>query len=112
MDKVFKISELISDDIRSRSNAEIIRSALCGVHGSVSLDFTGVVFMSRSFADELYNIVSENKNITLTNMDGIVKSMYQAVYDGRNSVRVFNKDTSKIQEIKDMKGLASFFATF
>ena len=32
MDKIFKISELISTDIRSRANANIIRSAIDGIN--------------------------------------------------------------------------------
>lgn len=112
MDKVFKVAELISEDIRSRSNAEAVRVAIGGMKGEITLDFTGVVFMSRSFADELYNIVDGNGNVSLRNMDGIVKSMYEAVKDGRKSVRIFKKETSEIQVLKDMESLSAFCSTF
>ena len=38
MDKIFKISELISTDIRSRANANIIRSAIDGINERIVLD--------------------------------------------------------------------------
>ena len=55
--EIIKISALISSDVRSRSNAEIIRSAIDGISDKVILDFSGVSFVSRSFTDELCSIV-------------------------------------------------------
>lgn len=51
MDKIFKVAELISTDIRSRANVNIIRSAIDGINENIILDFTDVAFMSRSFTD-------------------------------------------------------------
>lgn len=111
MDKIFKIAELISMDIRSRANVNIIRSAIDGIEENITLDFTDVAFMSRSFADELYNLVSGHKNISLSNMNGFVDSMYDAVVQGRKSKRVFEAESSEIKEFDDMKSLASFLST-
>ena len=79
MEKVFNISELISTDIRSRANANIIRSAIDGIEGDIVLDFKDVKFVSRSFADELYNVMNEHDGITLINESDFVKSMLDAV---------------------------------
>lgn len=111
MNTKLEIAELISTDIRSRANAEIIRSAIDGIRGDIILDFAGVVFVSRSFTDELYNIMREHKNISLKNMSNIVISMLDAVTKGRNSKRVFKENDSEIKEFDDMSSLSSFLAT-
>lgn len=111
MEKVLNISVLVSTDIRSRANANIIRSVIDGVHGKIILDFSGVTFISRSFADELYNILNERDNVSLANESELVKSMLEAVSLSRKNKRVQNNNTSEIKEIDDMKSLESFLAT-
>lgn len=111
MNKIFKISDLISTDIRSRANANIIRSAIDGVESNIVLDFENVKFISRSFADELYNVMNEHHGITLINETDFVKSMIDAVIQGRKNKRIASEDTSEIKEFKDMKSLESFLAT-
>lgn len=111
MDKKLKISELISTDIRSRANAEIIRAELDGVKGNVILDFAGVTFVSRSFTDELYNVMCEYGNIKLDNTSDFVKSMIDTVTLGRKTKRTFSEEKSEIKEFDDMKSLSLFLAT-
>lgn len=111
MDKVIKISALISTDIRSRANARIISSTIDGVDENVILDFTDVTFISRSFTDELYNLMNEHRNITLAHMNDFVQSMYDAVVQSRKSKRIFKTESSEFKEFDDMKSLASFLAT-
>ena len=111
MEKVLNISVLVSTDIRSRANANIIRSVIDGVYGKIILDFSGVTFISRSFADELYNILNEWDNVSLANESELVKSMLEAVSLSRKNKRVQNNNTSEIKEIDDMKSLESFLAT-
>ena len=95
MDKIFKVAELISTDIRSRANVNIIRSAIDGINENIILDFTDVAFMSRSFTDELYNLMNEHKNVSLSNMNDFVGSMYNAVVEGRKSKRVLQVNVQK-----------------
>lgn len=111
METVLNISVLVSTDIRSRANANIIRSVIDGVSGKIILDFSGVTFISRSFADELYNILNEWDNVSLANESELVKSMLEAVSLSRKNKRVQNNNTSEIKEIDDMKSLESFLAT-
>lgn len=111
MDKAFKISELIGTDIRSRANANIIRSVIDGLNDRIVLDFANVTFISRSFADELYNVMKEHCNLTLINESEFVKSMLTAVTQGRESKRMSINDTSEVKEIKDMKSLELFLST-
>lgn len=110
MDKIFKISELISTDIRSRANANIIRSLVDGIDDKIILDFEEVNFISRSFTDELYNVLEEHKNISLINTSEIVKTMIDAVYKGRKKTRNINSN-SEIKEFDDLASLSSFLAT-
>lgn len=112
MAKTIKIAEIISNDIRSRANINIIFSAIDGVKEHVVLDFTEVSFVSRSFADELYNLINNNKNLSIINMTPFVSSMYKTVCEGRNSKRVFSTESSEIKEFEDMKSLAVFFSSF
>lgn len=111
MDKTFKIADLLSTDIRSRANANIIRSLIDGVRGQIILDFTGVSFVSRSFTDELYNITQENRKITLTNLSDFVQTMLDAVIQGRTNKRNPLADNSEIVEFKDMESLSTFLST-
>ena len=106
-----KIAILISKDIRSRANAEIIKSVIDGIDENITLDFTGVTFISRSFADELYNLQSDHKNISLDGMADFVSSMYKTVVQGRLSKRVFKHETSEIKVCEDMGSLSSFLST-
>lgn len=104
------ISELLSNDIRSRANANIVRSAIDGAT-DVVLDFVGVVFVSRSFMDEIYNVVEEHKGIKLENMSNFVETMYDAVKHGRQSKRILPSSDSEIKVLKDLNSLETFFAT-
>lgn len=111
MDNILNISELISTDIRSRANANIIRSAIDGLNGEIVLDFANVTFISRSFTDELCNLMEEHANIAITNESDFVKSMFDAVKQGRKNKRRLNKETSEIKEFEDMKSLELFLGT-
>lgn len=111
MGKVIKIARLLSTDIRSRANANLIRAAIDGVDDNITLDFEDVTFISRSFTDELYNVVNEHRNITLAYMSDFVKSMWNAVSKGRSVQRKPLKEHSEIKELEDMKSLESFLAT-
>lgn len=111
MKKTIRISELIGTDVRSRSNAEIIRSAIDGETGDIYLDFSNVTFVSRSFADELCTIMDNSKNIHLDNTIQIVRSMINAVKEGRSKKRVRTDDNSEMKKIDTMEGLSSFLAT-
>ena len=113
MEHTFNISNLIGKDIRSRSNANIIRSVIDGVKGNITLDFSGVSFISRSFADELCNVVEERGDISisLSNLSELVSSMIQAVRNGRTDGKRKAMTESEVKEFEDMKSLESFLST-
>lgn len=53
----------------------------------------------------------EHSNLTLTHESDFVKSMLNAVKQGRESKRRMVNDTSEVKEIKDMKSLELFLST-
>ncbi len=114
MEKVVKVKELLSSDIRSRCNAEAIRNEVINADcKEICVDLSGVIFMSRSFTDELLNIIdnSEDKTIHIINAEGVAKSMIDIVSVSRKKKRVLSDDDSQITELKDMSSLEKFFAT-
>ena len=112
MKQEIKISTLISTDVRSRSNAEIIRNEIDVTSDKVVLDFSGVCFISRSFTDELCSVIEHLKNVTIDidNMSDIVKTMMEAVKNSRKNKRIRSKDNSEIKEFDDMEDLSDFFS--
>lgn len=108
---VIEIAKIISTDIRSRSNAEIIRAAIDGISEKITLDFSSVTFISRSFTDELCNILDSCTNLEITNTSDFVKSMIDTVSKSRKTKRVFTQDNSEIKEFNDMKSLSAFLQT-
>ena len=112
METILKIAELISSDIRLRSNASIIRKAIEGIEGGIVLDFAGVTFISRSFADELYNVMQENKNISLNNKGEVVSTMMEAVETGRKTKRVYHSEDAEMIVCNDMESLSKVLSTF
>lgn len=111
MEKVFSISKQLGTDVRTRANADAIWDFLKGnASGAVVLDFSDVVFISRSFADEICNITTNFSNVELRNAVGVTKAMIDAVSESRKHKRVRKKDDSEVVDLKDMSSLSSFFA--
>lgn len=113
MEKVIGVSKLLGNDIRSRCNAEAIKNeiVLAG-NTAVCIDMTGVQFISRSFADELLNIIAVIKStrIRLANDVGEVASMIRIVSESRKRGRIVDNGNGSMIELKDMKSLNEFFA--
>ena len=114
MKKIVRLKEILSSDIRSRCNADAVRNEVVNAGCvEVCMDLEGVVFMSRSFTDELLNIVerTEGKKVEIINAEGDAKAMIEAVSASRKKKRVLNDKESNIIVLKDMQSLEKFFAT-
>ena len=105
METIIKVIDLLGSDIRSRLNAEKIRNR---IDGQTVMDFSGVKFMSRSFADELYNICHGNALVRLEGMSEFVHSMYNTVSDGRQRKRVRKEDNGEILKFDKVESLSEF----
>ncbi len=114
MKKIVRLREVLSSDVRSRRNAEAVRNEVVNAECTeVCIDLEGVVFMSRSFTDELLNIVerTEGKKVEIVNAAGDAKAMIDAVSASRKKKRVLNDEESHIIVLRDMQSLEKFFAT-
>lgn len=81
------IKTLIGAKICFRSSADLIRPRLMA-GGENVIDLEGVDFISRSFADELYNLQLDYDSVRFENAAGDVEKMMQAVWKGRSQKRV------------------------
>lgn len=81
------IKTLIGAEICFRSSADLIRPRLVA-GGENVIDLKGVDFISRSFADELYNLQLDYDSVRFENAAGDVEKMMQAVWKGRGQKRV------------------------
>lgn len=115
MKKMIEIAELLGTDIRSRINSNVIRREIGKTQDIlIDIDMGGVVFISRSFADELLEIAekTQGKHVSITNSAGEVKSMLEIAARDRKRERVYpdvDKDTEVVR-LKDMASLKEFFA--
>ncbi len=99
MKQVIIIKAVAGDELRTRRVAALI---LPYMSEDVVLDFSGVNFMSRSFADELYNIKCKFKHVDFSNMQEQPACMYNVVCESRSRPRV-RPETSDAGVIKDLK---------
>ena len=105
METIIKAIDLLGSEIRSRFNAEKIRNR---IDGQTVVDFYGVKFMSRSFADELYNICHENPLVRIEGMSDFVRSMYDTVSKGRQRKRIRKEDNGEIIGFDKVENLSEF----
>lgn len=112
MEKSINVLRLLGSDIRSRSNAGTIEKAI-NEKGNTHciIDMTGVDFISRSFADELLDIVKKTFS-TIVNAHGVVLTMINMVSKSREEKPSKYKGEESIVELQDMVSLESYFASF
>ena len=63
MKQTIQLNTIYSADLYTRSRASELRTCIDKEVTEVVLDFEGIGFMSRSFADEVCNIMDDNKDI-------------------------------------------------
>lgn len=92
--------------ILSRIN---FRKICSEISDSTVLDFKGIVFITRSVADELCELIERNKKITVTGMNPIVSQMYQIVRISRTTPRQHELSEGLITYCKDMEDVKRLF---
>lgn len=108
MENNINIRSLIGSEVRSRTNAEKIANALLNNKKICIIDFDGVTFISRSFADELCNIMDQNSRIRLVNETPFVKRMIDVVLAGRKRVRQREDSDNSIISFSSIDELKEF----
>lgn len=108
--EVIVIKDFLGTEVRSRIPAKILRTQLCNSNVHV-IDMQGVNFISRSFADELYNISHDYSNIKFLNENNSVKKMMAVVWASRKKKRIRPDDEGTIENLSTMKDLSNFLMT-
>jgi len=111
MENIINIKSLLGCSLRSRCNAEKIRVEVKNYNGICLLDFNGVSFISRSFSDELCNIMDDYPSVKLINEEEAVSKMINIVLISRKRVRKREYNDDMIIEFDTMKGLYDYIAT-
>ena len=109
-----KISELIRGELRSRIEAKkIYERAKSITDCNISIDFGDVCFMSRSFADELCNVLDklkeDGKNVNIENQCEDIKLILEIVQANRNKPKTINEN-GEIKQFSDMDALSNFMS--
>lgn len=109
------MSELIGTELRSRTEANKILANIANRRiDFFILDFNGVSFISRSFADELCSIIENLENngckIHLINESSVVSITLKIVLSNRNRPKniVYS---GEIKIFNDMEHLSEFLST-
>ena len=110
MTQTIRLQDIYSADLYTRSRASELRACISDDANEVTLDFEGIGFMSRSFADEVCNIIDDmnGKTFTLVNQNEDVSTMTTKVREGRSRERKRGVGNAKMYEFKDMESLEKF----
>jgi hypothetical protein len=110
MKQTIRLYDIFGSDLFSRSRASQLLSNVDINTDEVTLDFTGVNFISRSFADELCNIIEDNKHlkISLSGQNSEVDIMLSRVREGRAQERKRGIARPRMYEFNNMESLSSF----
>lgn len=104
------LKDLLGEDIRSRGNALKLKEALLLTPSPIVIDMQGIVFVSRSFSDELLSLC-EIHAAKLVHAEGEVKTMLEVVSKSRSTHKEHATITSSIIELHDMNSVHDFFSS-
>ncbi len=112
-----ELAILIGTDIYSENNIDKIIDNISDKSKHIILDFSNVIFMSRSFTEKLIYLITQLKkdkyNVEMINQTYIVKSMINGVKNNLNKPHIFNKiDESNIKRFKDFNSFMEYLDTF
>lgn len=79
MKQTIRLQDIYNADLYTRSRASELRACINEDADKVTLDFEGIGFMSRSFADEVCNIIDDlrDKTFTFTGQNDDVATKYK-----------------------------------
>ena len=110
MKQIIRLHDIYSADLYTRSRASELRARINDNANEVTIDFEGIGFMSRSFADEVCNIIDDlkEKTFSFTGQNNDVATMMTKVREGRSRERKRRVGNAKMYEFKDMESLSKF----
>ena len=101
------IKTLIGATIFFRNSADLIRPLLMAGREDV-IDLEGVALISRSFADELYNLQMDYAPVRFENAVGGVEKMMQAVRNSRSRKRVRPTEFAPVLNLTSIEDFSDF----
>lgn len=109
MNSTISIHEIFGADVRSRSTVTKLADMIaCDLTIDV-IDFSDVTFITRSVADEIYQIVkATHRQLKLVGQEGVVAVMLQAVTETNEAPRVHPIDNAVVKVFDNMKALSSY----
>lgn len=115
MEKIIVISELIRGELRSRTEAKKVYTKALELNTKdICIDFGEVCFMSRSFADELCNIIESLESmgikVDVKNECDSIDLMMKIVKGNRNKPKSI-KENSEVKIFYDIDSLSKFLRT-
>ena len=110
MKQTIKLKNIYDADLFSRSRASELHSYFKTNINEVVLDFDGINFISRSFADELCNIIDDNsdKQFSFVKQIEEVSTMISTVQESRRQERKRGIAHAKMYEFNNMEKLSSY----
>ena len=110
MKQIIKLYDIYHADLFSRAKASILAGILSPEADTVILDFEGITFMSRSFTDELYNIVIAypDKSFSYIGRNDNLCAMMEKVANGRTRERQLGIPPAQMLTFDSQSKLADF----
>ncbi len=110
MKQIIRLKDIYASDLYTRSRAAELRKDIIDDASDVTLDFNGIGFMSRSFADELCNIIDSlgKTSFHYINRNADVEAMMTKVAEGRNRERKRGISTARMLKFHDMESLSQY----
>lgn len=110
MTQTIRLFDIYCADLFSRAKAAQLAKYVHSDADSVVLDFTDINFMSRSFTDELYNVISEQapRTFTFTGQNQDIAMMMSIVSDSRSRERRLGVQHPQMLTFETKDTLAEF----
>ena len=111
MKQIIILRDIYYAELYTRSSAGELHSKIASTAEDVVLDFKQIVFISRTFADELCNIIDDMKSVKFSfiNRSDEVETMMTKVREGRCRERRRGVGNAKIFKIKNLEELSKYF---
>lgn len=114
MTQIIRVSDIYATkSLFTRSMAIELSRCLNPVADEVILVFTGIEFLSRSFADEVCNMIDDHAKVDFkwVNCNEVVSNMLSKVKLGRTKERERGLTPPKILQFDSLESLKAFLAT-
>lgn len=110
MKHIIKIADLYGTQIRTRMILEQLSESI-KTEDEYLFDMQNVEIISRSAADELYNIKHRHGNVEIINMSSFVQKMYDTVILSRFQPRQHDPEHTTIINCPDLKSLTNYLSS-